>query len=78
MIQGTFIPIGQNSNNYIVYAKSELDSNGDQWYFHRRVDSGEWEFTWDDHLTTAMIDFDDVGTGNFSYSLGNQTVRDLF
>ena len=63
MVQGTFIPIGRNVDNYIIYAKSGLDSNGDQWYLHRLSGTGEWEFTWDDWLTTSMIDFNDVGTG---------------
>ena len=63
MITGNFVPIGQDSFNYMIYAKSGLDSNGNQWYFHYRKSSEAWAFTWDTHLTTAMIDFNDVGIG---------------
>ena len=66
MITGTFVPVGQDSNNYMIYAKSELDSDGNQWYFHYRDALEVWAFTWDTHLTTAMIDFNDVGNGKFT------------
>ena len=66
MITGTFVPIGQDSNNYMIYAKSDLDSNGNQWYFHYNDGSGFWSFTWDTHLTTAMIDFNNVGIGKIT------------
>ena len=65
MSQGTFVPIGKFDQR-MVYARSELDSNGIQWYFHFRAGHGAWAFTWDTHLTTAMIDFNDVGIGKLT------------
>ena len=67
MITGTFVPIGQSGSNHMIYAKSELDSNGVQWYFHYHNGLEVWAFTWDTHLTTAMIDFNDVGIGKFMF-----------
>ena len=65
MSQGTFVPIGKFDHR-MVYARSELDSNGIQWYFHFRAGHGAWAFTWDTHLTNAMIDFNDVGIGKLT------------
>ena len=71
-IQGTYIPIGRAVDNptlhellqpgYLIYARSELDSYGEQWYFIR-LNNGQWSFTWDDWLSTVDIDLNDVDTG---------------
>ena len=69
-IQGTFLPVGKLiSTGTLVYARTELDSNGPtgndvQYYFYLQS-NGEWEFTYDMWIKPEDIDYDDFGEGKF-------------
>ena len=53
----------------MVYARSELDSNGPygndvQYYFYQQSNT-VWEFTWDTLIKPEDIDYDDFGDCKF-------------
>lgn len=47
----------------MVYARTELVSNVQYYFYHR--DNGDWEFTWDAWMNLANVDLNNFGDCEF-------------
>ena len=57
------------NTDLMVYARTELDSNGIygpnvQYYFYE-MGNGKWEFTWDTWMNLANVDLNNFGNCEF-------------